>query len=230
MSTAVKDNATGQTPETASPNPTTTRGTSTHPPQPVHAMPVHRFSTDDYLAMIDAGVLGPEDKVELIDGTICDMSPQGPRHTGDLIALIDLFLPVKDRCHFAVQSTMPFGGDRVLDPDFAVLRPRDDAYRGAYAKPEDVMLLIEVASTSQVHDREVKGPIYAKAGVGDYWIIDIPGDRVFIHRDPAGDTYGEIRMLRRGDKVTPVNFPDFELDVADILGPPPEATDDAKPG
>ena len=225
MNTAVKDTATSrtelQTQSTRDANNAATVGEPT--------LPVHRFTTEDYLSIIEAGLLGEGDKVELIDGMISDMSPQGPEHSGDLIAYIDLFLPVKDRCHFAIQSTMPFGEGRVLDPDFVVLRPRDDRYRRAYAKPEDVLLLIEVASTSQVRDREVKPPIYAAAGVADYWVVDIPGDRVFVHRGPAGDTYGEIRMLRRGEKVTPVHFPDFTLDIADLLGPPvDEAASDGK--
>ena len=161
MNTAVKDTATSRTELQTQPTRDANNAATVGEP----TLPVHRFTTEDYLSIIEAGLLGEGDKVELIDGMISDMSPQGPEHSGDLIAYIDLFLPVKDRCHFAVQSTMPFGEGRVLDPDFVVLRPRDDRYRRAYAKPEDVLLLIEVASTSQVRDREVKPPICAAAGV-----------------------------------------------------------------
>ena len=192
-------------------------------------MPPHRFTTDDYLAMVDAGVLGPDDKVELIDGTISDMSLQSSGHGSTMIRLMRVFAALMTQCEVAPQITIPLGEGRVVDPDLMLLRRRDDAYRRAYAKPEDVLLLIEVASTSQVRDREVKPPIYAAAGVADYWVVDIPGDRVFVHRGPAGDTYSEIRMLRRGEKVTPVHFPDFTLDIADLLGPPvDEAASDGK--
>src|SRR3990172_2184999 len=84
-------------------------------------LPLRRFSTADYLQMIEAGILGPKHRVELIGGMIVEMSPAGIPHNGFLINIVDLFAPLLGRFKFAVQATLTVSESQVFDPDFMLL-------------------------------------------------------------------------------------------------------------
>ena len=103
-------------------------------------------------------------------------------------------------------------------PDFAVLRPREDFYRRAHARPSDIFFLVEVADSSLRRDRLVKLPRYAAAGIPEAWLLDIQGERVEVHRDPAPDGYRTRTVHERGEAVSPQAFPDAVLSVDDLIG------------
>jgi Uma2 family endonuclease len=187
------------------------------PPADADAFPLHRFSTDDYLQMIEVGALGPSDKVELIDGIIVDMSPAGPRHNHVLFQLTHLFAPVFQRTVIAVQGTLVVGEGQVFDPDFMLLRPKEGGYKHALPLPADVLLLIEAADTLLKRDRQVKLPIYAAAGVGEYWIADIDDESLIVHRDPHKDGYARSETLRGDQTLAPLALADFTLSVRNIF-------------
>jgi Uma2 family endonuclease len=103
-------------------------------------------------------------------------------------------------------------------PDIALLKPRPDFYRDAHPRPSDVLLLVEVADTTVGYDRLRKLPLYARAGIDEYWIVNLPDAVIEVYRVPSGEGYRETLEFRSGDSVAPEAFPDVPLDAAAILG------------
>jgi Uma2 family endonuclease len=103
-------------------------------------------------------------------------------------------------------------------PDVVLVQSRADFYATGKPVPDDVLLLIEVMDTSAETDRHVKLPLYARAGIGEVWLLDLTTDRVDIFRQPTVDGYRQAITLERRDRLTPEAFPDFSLTVADLLG------------
>jgi Uma2 family endonuclease len=180
-------------------------------------LPVAPLSTEQYLRMIDAGVFDSSDKVELIGGFITPMAPVGPEHNGSLFELTKLFAPVAEKFVLAVQATVAISEGQVLEPDFALLTPRDDGYMTALPRAADVLLLIESASSSIKSDRHVKLPIYAAAGISEYWIVDLNQKTLEIYRDPAGDDYADQRKLAGDDVASPLACPEVVLRVGSLF-------------
>jgi hypothetical protein len=176
------------------------------------------FSVDEYLKMIDVGILGRADHVELIDGDILQMAPIGPSHASCVTMLTRrLVIGVGDRGLVAPQVTLPLDSRSAPEPDLTVLRPREIPYRETWAHPRDVLLLIEVSDTSLRHDREVKAPLYARAGIRELWIVDAPSERVLVHREPQGGAYRSLEVIGRGAIVTPLAFPQSPVSVDEIF-------------
>jgi len=181
------------------------------------SLPLHRFSTSDYLQMIDTGVLGRGDKVELIDGIIVSMSPSGSRHNHVVSNLTVLFAPAFAQARPSVQGTLSLVEGQVFDPDFMLLRQKLDGYKNALPAPADVMLLIEVSESSLRRDRDIKLPIYAAAGVREYWIVDIDTQSVLVHRNPTANGYTTNQHVRGDESISPQALPDFGLTARDIF-------------
>jgi Uma2 family endonuclease len=177
------------------------------------------FSVDEYLKMIDAGILGRADHVELIDGDILQMAPIGPSHAS-CVAMLNrrLVIGVADRGLVVPQLTLPLDPRSALEPDLAVLRPREVPYRETWARPQDVLLLIEVSDTPLRYDREVKAPLYARAGIHELWIVDLPGERVLVHRNPRDGEYRTLEAAGRGSAVAPLALPRIQVAVDEVFG------------
>jgi Uma2 family endonuclease len=178
-----------------------------------------RFTVDEYHRMADAGILNEDDRIELIRGEIVQMSPIGGDHASCVARLTHLLL---GRLHGRVvlwpQNPLVILPDSEPQPDIILLRWRDDFYRDPLPQPADVALLVEVASSSLRYDRHVKGPLYAEAGVRDYWIVDLDGDAMDVYREPRAGVFERTERVARGATLTPLAFPDVILPVADILG------------
>jgi hypothetical protein len=178
-----------------------------------------RFTVEEYHRMAEAGILREDDRVELLDGEIIQMTPVGPRHAGCVIELTRVLSRLMgDAAVVSVQNPVVLGEHQEPQPDVALLRPRADSYRGRHPGPEDVLLVIEVAETSVEYDRERKLPLYARAGIPEAWLVDLPADAIEVHRRPVPHGYGEVRTLRRGETLTAVNFPTLAIAVGDVLG------------
>jgi Uma2 family endonuclease len=108
--------------------------------------------------------------------------------------------------------------DSVPQPDLAWLKRKD--YRHGRPTPEDVLLLIEVSDSSLRYDREVKGPLYAQAGIQEYWIVNVPEETIEVYRQPHGARYGSVTTLRRGDVARSLAFPDVALALHEFFGGP----------
>lgn len=175
----------------------------------------HRLNVDDYYRMAEAGILQRDSRVELIDGEVIDMVPIGADHGATVNRLAKaLILACGDRAIVAVQNPVRLDPGSEPQPDFAVLRSRADGYRTAHPTPPDVFLLIEVADSTLRYDRTVKLPLYAQAGIAEYWIVNLQDRVVEAHRSPAGDGYAEKKTHGPGDTVALAVMPEIVVSLA----------------
>jgi Uma2 family endonuclease len=180
----------------------------------------YRFTVDEYDRMAEVGLLTQCDRVELLDGEIVEMSPIGDRHASVVARISSVFSERLGR-RSIVWGQNPLGlrvVRSVPQPDVTLLRPRADFYASARPGPDDALLLIEVMDTSTPTDRGVKLPLYARAGIAETWLVDLGADAIEVYRRPAGSEYAEARVLRRGERVSPLAFPELTLTVDELLG------------
>ena len=177
-----------------------------------------RFTVDDYYAMAEAGILTHDERVELINGEIIEMSPIGDRHAYSVDEIIDLFFAqLRSRARVRCQNPVRLDGLREIQPDIAILRLRDDLYSTGHPGPADVFLLIEVSDSTLAYDRNVKLPMYANAGIPEIWIVNIPNGVVEVYMDPTAGEYRTRRVFRSEETVSPSSFPDVSLPVSRIV-------------
>jgi Uma2 family endonuclease len=173
--------------------------------------PLHRFTTADYLEMIEKGVLGPDDHVELIGGVIVEMSPAGIPHNSFLITALHLFAPLLERYDISVQGTLTVSEGQVFDPDFMLLSKRAGHYKDRLPDSSDVLLVIEAAESSLRRDQQIKLPIYATAGVREYWIAHLKREVLIIHREPKAGSYQSVEIREGDDLVSPLVGPELSF-------------------
>jgi len=181
--------------------------------------PKRLISIDEYHRMAEDGLFSEDDRVELIEGEIIEMTAIGNRHATGVRRISRLFNRCfLDRVIIDAQNPVQLGDLSEPEPDITLLAWRDDDYASAAPTAADVVLLVEVADSSAGFDRGVKAPLYARHRVREYWLVDLPAGILEVHRRPASDTYRDVRRLRRGDTIAPEAFPDAVLAVADLLG------------
>jgi Uma2 family endonuclease len=186
----------------------------------------HRFTVDEYHRLAEIGILGEDDRVELIEGELIDMLPIGRRHLAAVDTISELlYASLLGRVQIRTQGTVPLGLRSEPQPDVAVLRRRPDRYANQDATAGDVLLIVEVADSSLAYDRGTKARIYARAGIPDYWVVDLNNSRIFVYRDPSPRGYRLVSQVTRGETVSPLAFPELSLSVDDILCEPQEADD-----
>jgi len=147
----------------------------------------HLISVDAFHRMGETGILGPRDRVELIDGEIIDMSPIGVLHAAIVDVLARHFGRRAGESVF-VRCQNPLRLDDISEPepDIAILRPRADFYMTAHPGAADVLLVIEVADTSLAYDLGTKVPLYARHGIPEVWVIDAATRQTRVFRRPVG--------------------------------------------
>jgi len=179
-----------------------------------------RFTVDEYYRMAEAGVLAPNDRVELLDGRIYIMSPIGSEHAACVRRLTRLLIQgVGANALVSTQNPIRLGEKSEPEPDLALLHPREDDYAARHPEPEDLFLVIEVADSSLEFDRTVKRPLYAQAGIPECWIVNLKKNRIEVHRSPADNGYEEKRPRDRGQSVSVQALPSLApLAVNDVLG------------
>jgi Uma2 family endonuclease len=174
----------------------------------------HRFRLEDYEAMIARGILTEDDRVELIHGAIVDVSPIGDRHTACVKRLNRLFTQIPARAvTVSIQDPIVVPPDSEPQPDAALLRPAEDFYESGKPRPNDVLLIVEVADSSLEFDREVKMPLYAHAGIPEAWVVDVESKSVEVYTEPRGGRYTQMRTYRSGESIAPRAFPDHSFAV-----------------
>src|SRR5215831_302152 len=145
------------------------------------------FTVDDYHQMADAGILGPEDRVELIEGEIVQMAPIGYRH----IACVNranelLILALANKAIVSPQNAVRLTQWTEPQPDIVVFKLTPDFYETRMPTAADALLVIEISDSSFKYDSNVKRPHYASAGVPEFWIEDLKNDLLLVFRDPVG--------------------------------------------
>lgn len=163
--------------------------------------PTHSFSLADYHRMIEVGILGDEDKVELLNGKIVPMSPIGRFHAACVSRITDFLVPHlvgRFQCRQEQPITLPTGSEP--EPDFVIATLREDRYANGHPTPEEVHLLIEVADKTLERDRGAKASIYAAAGIPEYWIINLIDRQIEWYRQPDPEKARYAETIVRVEK------------------------------
>ena len=176
-----------------------------------------RFTREEYVRMAETGVLGPEDRTELIDGYLIEMTAQNAPHRAAIVNGTKLFVDLLRNTRYSVQvqSTLPLDCRNVPEPDFAIFR--GDGSDLLDGEPDEVPLIVEVSDTTLTYDRTTKLVCYASNDIPEYWIVNLQTQTLECYRNPAADEYRERRTLERGATVAPRFEDALELAVADLL-------------
>ncbi|MFB6098290.1 MAG: Uma2 family endonuclease [Salinibacter sp.] len=186
------------------------------PPSSESTITPRRFTQEEYFAMAEAGVLGPDDSVELIDGQIVEMSPENSPHRVAIMKASRAFMLALEGRGYALQtqSTLPLDERNVPEPDLAVLRGTPD---DVLEEEPEVVLVVEVADASLDQDRTVKQALYARNEIPEYWIVNLRERTVEAYSEPGTAEYRQRRTCSEDEVVTP-RFEDAPtFDVASLL-------------
>ena len=184
--------------------------------------PTRKFTVREYYQMAEAGILHEDDRIELIEGKIVEMAPIGSRHALCLDRLNRAF-QLNMRAGeglIRVQNPIRLSDETEPEPDLAVasLVQGEERYAEAHPAPADILLVVEVADSSLIYDRKTKVPLYAAAGIPEYWLVDLVGNRIEVYRDPSAGSFRDVRIVNREDKIAPLSFPHIEVTLADLIG------------
>lgn len=183
----------------------------------------HRFTVDDVWRMVDAGLIDPEARMELIDGDLIDMPSEGEAHLTLKILLTQFFAEHarQNGVWCAPDATLHLAPTDAPEPDLYILPA------GAKLKPVDpgaVYLTIEIADTSIAHDLGRKSALYARYGIGEYWVVNAHARRTYVLRSPEEGGYREVTEIPFEAALAPLRLPSVKLVIADLPGlPTPEA-------
>jgi Uma2 family endonuclease len=176
-----------------------------------------KWTLDDYHRMIEVGLLEGR-HVELLNGEIIEMPPEGPEHaqqstdTADYLReLLSYRAVVRD----AKPITLPETGSEP-EPDLAIVEPLRALYRTHHPYPENIFWLIEYANTSLNKDLDVKRKAYASARIREYWVVDMKGRQLKVFREPVNGNYSSELTLTTGE-ICPLAFPDVVVSVQRLL-------------
>jgi Uma2 family endonuclease len=178
-----------------------------------------KFTVDEYYRMAEAGILGEDDRVELIEGEIVEMPPIGNSRARTVDRLTMAIVPqlVALDAFATVQNPIRLSRNTEPLPDFVLVRGNPGALT-EHPGPEEVLLVVEVSDSTLRSDRNRKLPSYARAGIREVWLINLPARTVEVMRSPRGDSYSQIETLRGDDTLSPVALPHVRIRVSDILG------------
>ena len=168
--------------------------------------------------MGETGVLPPDARVELLDGEIKDMSPIGPFHGGVINRLNEIFTDAKrGRWQITIQNPVRLDPFSEPQPDLALAKPSTHSYTRHHPRSADICLVVEVADSSLAADREIKLPLYGRAGIPEVWIVNLIDLALEVYREPGFNGYASKSILRPGDVANPLAFPDVAVDIAKLL-------------
>jgi Uma2 family endonuclease len=182
-----------------------------------------RWTRTEYERLVRAGMFRPEDRIELLDGLLVVREPQGSRHAV-AVGLVRAALERAFGSGHYIREEKPLALDTVSEPepDVVVVRGHPRDYRDDH--PSTPKLVVEVADTSLALDRLRKGGLYARAGVADYWIVNLLDEALEVYRQPVrapsrryGWKYGSVRLLKRNAVVAPLAAPRARVRIADLL-------------
>ena len=175
-----------------------------------------RFTREEYEQLVEQGFFHPEERIELVDGVLYEMTPQSGYHSEGVslvqYALHPLYM---EGLYLRVQSPLALGLDSEPEPDIAVVPGRPGAYGPVH--PTTAILIVEVADSSLIHDRKRKASLYARAGIPEYWILNLVRWCLEVYREPKDGVYTSRTVLREGDTVSPLSQPEAAILVASLL-------------
>ena len=177
------------------------------------------FTRDEYHRIWDAGILPEEGRFELIRGEIIEMPPAKPPHSGRVNRLNHLFMSrLGETVIVSVQNPAIIDDFSEPSPDLTLLKPREDFYTSKHPLPEDVLLAVEISHTTVRYDSKIKAPLYAEAGIREYWQLDVKKEVLVVRTQPAEGGYLRTEVLLRGQTVRLQALPAIVFSIHEILG------------
>jgi Uma2 family endonuclease len=178
-----------------------------------------RFNVTEYYLMAEAGILTADDRVELIEGEIIKMSPIGSEHAA-CVCRLDGLLREKLGKHtlVRVQSPVRLSYFSEPEPDIALIEPRADCYAKHHPTPEEIQLIIEVADSTLLADRNIKVPLYGRAGVVEIWLVNLREGTIEVYSEAHNGKYRKCQKHKRGETVKSPTVQELSLTVDEILG------------
>jgi Uma2 family endonuclease len=182
------------------------------------ATDIRHFTRDEFQRLADEGFFDPEERLELIEGVIYEMSPQSSRHaTGVFVTMQVLQAAFGPGFMARPQLPLAIAPDSLLEPDIAVVEGRAQDF--SLTQPTKAVLIVEISDTSLQQDRERKGRVYALNGIADYWLMNLRDDLLEVYRDPQDGIYRSRTVLRAGERVSPLARPEASIEVSDLIPP-----------
>jgi Uma2 family endonuclease len=189
-------------------------------------MEIRPLSINEYHWLIEQGFFKEDERVELIGGVLHQMSPEGPRHVAAIDRLLNHFFAIlSNRAQVRVQHPiwLPESGSEP-EPDLVLAQKREDYYSDQHPVSAEVFLVVEVAASSLEEDHSVKVPVYAAAGIAEYWIVNLRDDLIEVFREPivpaeGAAYYHQHLRFSNADTLHPARFPDCVVSVVDLLPP-----------
>lgn len=183
----------------------------------VYAPKHYRFTVQGYEDLGEHGIINEDERVELIDGEILEMSPIGDKHLRCVNKLTRrLVMELGERAIVSIQNPVILSSHDEPQPDAAVLAPSAELHSGNPVA-SDVLLLIEVSDSTLAYDRRVKLPLYARAGIPEVWIVDLGGRAITQYTDPRGGSFQTATTYRGGQSIAARLIADLTLHVDDLL-------------
>lgn len=182
------------------------------------AVRARRWTREEYERLVALGVLGEDERVQLVEGEIVEMSPQSALHA-TAVRLVEEALRGVTGAGFDVRVQLPLalGSDSEPEPDVAVVRGGVRDYRDRHPTGQDTVLVVEVADATWRFDREHKGRVYAAAGIPEYWIVNLESGALEVYRDSEGGQYRQQLAKAAEDTVAPLFAPQVQVRVSDLL-------------
>src|SRR5215467_7674643 len=185
-----------------------------------------RWTRTEYERLVDQGIFREDEHLELLDGLLVVREPQGSRHSAAVAALCSV-LARAFGAGFHVRPQLPLALDEASEPEPDIVIVRGEAWEYVRAHPSAPLLVVEIAETSLALDREHKSGLYARAGVADYWIVNLPERVIEIYRQPVpaldtplGWRYQSAQQLAQAATISPLSAPEVSMAVGDLLPPP----------
>ena len=175
------------------------------------------FTVEEYYKMVEVGIIKPTDRVELINGEIIKMTPIKSNHASIVDELVEqIIVQLHGKIVVRGQNPIILGETSEPEPDVVIAKFKKDKYRDNHPKAKDILLVIEVADSSLKYDKTIKRSLYAKAGIPEYWIINIPDKKIEIYRNSNGKDYTTKRNIKSNRKIV-CQLIDFELKYTSIF-------------
>ncbi|AUB36727.1 Endonuclease, Uma2 family [Nostoc flagelliforme CCNUN1] len=179
---------------------------------------VRLWNVDEYHRMLETGIITADERVELIDGQVIPMSAKNPSHAATTLCASDyLKRAVAEVALVRVQDPIQLSQYSEPEPDIAVVRIDAQKYIDRHPAPNEIFLLIEVADTTLDTDRKQKAPLYAKAGIADYWILDVNQRQVFVLGEPLLQGYNQQLILQEDATLSLIAFPEIEVQINQLF-------------
>lgn len=177
-----------------------------------------RYTVEEYELLGASGVFSEDDRIELIEGAIVEMTPKGIAHSEAVTNLNEWFAERRGNLYrVRIQDPIVLSNTSEPEPDIVLARPLAERRVRGHPRPEDVFLVVEVADSSLAFDRGRKADLYARAGIAEYWVANVLDFSIDVFRDPSPTGYKEVRTYRPGESISVLAFPDLLLPVSEIV-------------